>query len=63
MVLLIREKVSYCLFVFLPVTGDEPSLEEWVGEMEALKYPFRPPPVDKYVAGTWERVLLLHAFL
>jgi hypothetical protein len=33
-----------------------PSLEEWVGEMDAFKYPFRPPPVDKYVDGSWERV-------
>lgn len=36
--------------------GDEPELEEWVREMDNLNYPFRPPPVDKYSEGSWERV-------
>jgi hypothetical protein len=42
--------------IYSCLTGDVPSLEEWVSEMDAFKYPFRPPPVDKYVDGSWERV-------
>jgi hypothetical protein len=43
--------------MFVWSAGDEPELEEWVREMDNLNYPFRPPPVDKYSEGSWERVL------
>lgn len=53
--LVLHEHAGACMRAW--PAGDEPALDEWTREMDALNYHFRPPPVDKYREGSWERVL------
>lgn len=36
--------------------GDEPTVAQWVAQMDELAFDYITPPLDKYREETWERV-------